>query len=73
MPMSLAKRRPASSAFASASTTPEGAKIFLPIAASTLPSPSQIIIPIPMVFCADNTALLTLTLNKFANGGDQEL
>ena len=48
-------------------------RIFLLITTSALASPSRIMTPIPTAFCAENTTPSTLTLNKFAGGGDQEL
>ena len=71
--MSLANRSPASKALASASNAPKGAIIFLLRAASTSPSSSRIITPIPIALCDEKTAPSTLTLNIRVCGGVQKL
>ena len=73
IPMSFAKSRPTSKAFASASIAPNGAKIFLLKASSILPSSSRIIMPRPTAFYVEKMAPSTFTLNKFASGDDQVL
>ena len=56
--MSFAKSKPTSNAFASASTAPIGAVIFLQHnAASTLPLSSLITTPNPTVFCAEDSTI----------------
>ncbi|KAL4607664.1 hypothetical protein ACB092_09G191600 [Castanea dentata] len=72
-PISLAKSRPVSKAFASASNAPNGTSSFLLRAASTLPSLSLMITPTPADFWSVKSAPSTLTLDLFPGGGSHEL
>ncbi|KAL0002186.1 hypothetical protein SO802_015967 [Lithocarpus litseifolius] len=67
------RRIPASKALVLASSDPSGASILLLRFASTLPSSSRIITPIPTTPCVEKTTPLTLTLNRGLGGGDYEL